>query len=159
MNFANFFYNTYPCPKEEDKSLFLKYLLNKPTLIRDSKIYRVKDDKPEATKILVDWYKKTLGNRDSSFSLKNKNDLVYAVSELKNFYKENEDKLKLEDWKRTYNQYDPICFLALQLTRVMDKLLRENENLYLIFTTSWFKSEKTLQERLPTFLMKENMMK
>lgn len=157
VNFVNFFYSLFPCPREEDKSLFLKYLLGKPAFIKDSKIYTAKDDHPEATKILVDWYKKTFGNRDSAFSLKNKNDLVYAVKEIEKFYEANKDKLKIEDRKRIYNQYDPICFLALQLTRAMDKMLRENESMFLIFNTSWLKTEKTLKERLPTFLQSENM--
>ena len=160
ISFVDFFYNTYPCPREEDKSLFLKYLLSKPTLIKDSKIYTVKDIKPEATKILTLWYRKTFRNRDNNnYSLKNRNDLVYTVNEIKKFYEENKNRLHIESWKSTYGEHDPISFLALQLTRAMDKMLRENENMYLIFTTSWFKTEKTLQERLPTFLIKENMLK
>ena len=160
IQFVDFFYSTRPCPREEDKSLFLKYMLTKPILLANAKIYVAKDIYPHATKILVDWYKKTFGNRDNgNYSMKNKNDLIYATQELKTFYDENKDRINLKDWILTYNQTDPVSFLAVQTTRAMDKMLRENENLYVSFTTGWLKTERTLQERLPLFLKQEHMMK
>jgi hypothetical protein len=59
----------------------------------------------------------------------------------------------------TYNQTNPISFLAEQVTRAMDKILRENENMFVSFTTGWLKSEKMFEERLPMFLHNERMMK
>lgn len=160
VSFVNFFYTSFPCAREEDKSPFLKYLLKKPERITESKIYAVKDANPQASKIIENWYRKTfVGNRDQSFSLKNKNDIVYSVIELAKFYEENKSKILFESHKRLYNQNDPICFLALQVTRLFDKMLRNEDNLYLILTTSWIKSEKTIKERLPAFLMSESMMK
>lgn len=156
VDFVNFFYTTVSW---STKSFFLKYLVEKPSLRKDSKIFAVKDINPEATKILMAWYKKTFSGRDSSFSLKNRNDLVYAVNELKRFYEENKSHLTFDGFKISYNQTDPICFLAIQLTRAFEKELRDNDSFYLIMTTGWFKSEKTIKERLPKFLRLERMMK
>lgn len=159
IKFVDFFYSSFPYPKEEDKSMFLKQLLGKPRLVKDNQLYSAKDTNPEATKILTTWYKKTFADRSSNFSLKNRNDLVYSVKEITKFYNDFSSRLLLDNWKTTYNQHDPICFLALQLTRAFDKILRENENLFITFTTGWLKSEKTFNERLPEFLMSERMMK
>lgn len=160
VKFCDFFYD----PKkgaDEDKSLFLKHLFNKPTLVSNSRLFAVKDDMPKVTDILLKWYKQKFGNRDNgSFSIKNRNEIVYSGRKLKEFYEENKSKLRIGDeWKRIYGQSDEVAFLAVQLTRALDKELRENETLYTVFHTGWLASDKTMEERLPKFLRSESIMK
>ena len=160
VKFSEFFYSNRPTPKEEDKSMFLKYLLNKPILHANSPVFAAKDVYPHASKILTDWYKKTFGNRDDGkYTLKNRNDIIFASQGIGKFYEQNKDKLNIKNWLMTYNQTNPISFLAEQVTRAMDKILRENENMFVSFTTGWLKSEKMFEERLPMFLHNERMMK
>ena len=160
IRLVDFFYTTVPVSKEEYKSTFLKYLLNKPTLIANSKLFSAKDLYPNATKIIIAWYKKTFGNRDEGkFTLKNRNDIVFATQALNKFYTDNKDKINIKNWTTVYNQTDPTSFLAVQMTRAMDKALRENENMFVSFTTAWLKSEKMFNERMPSFLHKEHMMR
>ena len=160
LKFMDFFLTDRPCPEEKRKSVFLQFLLEKPKQISESKIYGAKDDYPHASKIIADWYKKTFGNRDGGkYSLRNRNDIVYATKEIAKFYEKNKNVLNIENWKTMYSQTDPIAFLSVQLTRAMDKVLRENEIMFSSFNTSWLKSEKTFNERLPSFLRKEQMMR
>jgi hypothetical protein len=160
LKFMDFFLTDRPCPEEKRKSVFLQFLLEKPKQISESKIYGAKDDYPHASKIIADWYKKTFGNRDGGkYSLRNRNDIVYATKEIAKFYEKNKNVLNIENWKTMYSQTDPIAFLSVQLTRAMDKVLRENDIMFSSFNTSWLKSEKTFNERLPSFLRKEQMMR
>lgn len=157
LPFSNFFYNKR-ASEENYKSMFLTYLVSAPTLVSNSKIFAIKDETPNVTKILTDWYKKTFGNRDNdSFTLKNKNDLIFTSKALKEFYEKNKTKLNIKNWLVTYGQTDPIAFLAVQVTRALDKMLRENGSLYVSFTTAWMKSDKMIEERLPSFLRQEHM--
>jgi len=156
-----FFYN----PKigtEEKKSIFLDSLFNKPVMLANSRIFAAKDEVPHITNMLVDWYKRVFRNRIESvgFSIKNRNDCVYAGKELKNFLEENKGRLNLNnDSKRIHGQHDDLSLLAFLLTKAMDKELRENEGLYPVFHTGWLHSERTITERLPKILREERIMK
>jgi hypothetical protein len=77
---------------------------------------------------------------------------------LQDFFETNKGKLFLEDHYGAFNIYEPVNFLAKQLTRMFDKMLRENDGLYTIITTEWLKSPKTMAERFPSFLRSEQMM-
>lgn len=160
LRFVDFFITDKPCSTEKRKSVFLQFLLERPRQTSQSKIYGAKDEYPHASKIITDWYKKTFGNRDGGkYTLQNRNDIVYATKEIAKFYEKNKSALKIDNWKTMYSQTDPIAFLAVQLTRTMDKILREHDIMFSSFTTSWLKSEKTFNERFPSFLYQESMMK
>jgi hypothetical protein len=160
LRFVDFFLTDKPCSTEKRKSVFLQFLLERPRQTSQSKIYGAKDEYPHASKIITDWYKKTFGNRDGGkYTLQNRNDIVYATKEIAKFYEKNKSALKIDNWKTMYSQTDPIAFLAVQLTRTMDKILREHDIMFSSFTTSWLKSEKTFNERFPSFLYQESMMK
>ena len=154
LSLSDFLYN----PRENDehrKSKFLLYL-GKPKLVADNPKFLVKDELPNITNRLEDWYKHTFHNSNGSFK---RNDLIFASKALKKFYEDNKSKLYLEDYMSQYNLREPIAFLAKQLTRVFEKMLRENDGLYTIITTEWLKSAKTMEDRLPSFLRSEHMMK
>jgi hypothetical protein len=156
-----FFYNPR-VGTEELKSYFLTSLFNKPVLLKNSARFRAKDEFPHVTKVLVNWYKDKFRMRidRDGFPTVDYNDCVYAVRKLKEFLVENKDQLRItNELKRMFSVYDDLVFLALMLTRAFDKELRENENLYLIFNTKWFCSERTLKIRLPRFLREERVMK
>ena len=160
LRFVDFFITDKPCSTEKRKSVFLQFLLERPRQTSQSKIYGAKDEYPHASKIITDWYKKTFGNRDGGkYTLQNRNDIVYATKEIAKFYEKNKSALKIDNWKTMYSQTDPIAFLAVQLTRTMDKILREHDIMFSSFTTSWLKSEKTFNERFPSFLYQESMMR
>lgn len=160
VRFCDFFYNSRK-GSDTDKSLFLKHLFNKPNLVSNSKLFAAKDEMPKVTEILLKWYKLKFGNRDNgSFSIRNRNELVFSGRKLKEFFEENKSRLRIGDeWKRIYGQSDETAFLAVQLTRALDKELRENDTLYTVFHTGWMTSEKTFAERLPRFLRSESIMK
>jgi hypothetical protein len=155
----DFFYTVWS--KNEYKSEFLRHL-GKPVMVSDSqKLFVLKDDQPYVTSFLLKWYKQTFGNRDNgNFSFKNKNDLITTGRRLREFLKQYSESLKITpEAMRIYDQSDPLMFLAVQLTRMMDKMIRENEGLFPMVTTGWLHSEKTIPERLSTFLRSERMMK
>jgi DNA-binding PadR family transcriptional regulator len=160
MKLCDFFYNPRK-GSDKDKSLFLKNLFSKPTLVSNSKMFLANDIYPRTTSILVNWYKNKFGNKlNGIIPTADRNKMVFCGKALKQFYEENKTKLQISsEWKRIYGEYDEVNFLAVQLTRALDKELRENEALYSVFHLGWLTSEKTLQERLPNFLRSESIMK
>lgn len=160
MPLCNFFYNPQK-GRDEDKSLFLKNLFSKPKLVSESKFHLATDTTPRVTKILLNWYKNNFGNKiNGPVPTSDVNKCVYCGKTLKQFYEDNKSKLVIGDYfKRIYGQHDEVSFLAVQLTRALDKELRENDSLFSVFHLGWLSSEKTVTDRLPKFLKSENMMK
>ncbi len=160
MPFCNFFYNAMK-GRDEDKSVFLKYLYGKPKLVSESVFHLATDTTPKVTKILLNWYQRNFGNKiNGPVPTSDRNKIIFCGKSLKQFYEENKTKLQISsEWKRIYGEYDEVNFLAVQLTRALDKELRENDSLFSVFHLGWLTSEKTLQERLPNFLRAESIMK
>jgi len=155
-HFCDFFYNRR-IGDESKKSMFLR-MMTPPTLVSNSKVFAVKDLSPHVSGILIKWYKQTF-NMNGNFSIRDRNNLIICGREIEGFLEENRSKLQLtNEWKQMYGQYNDVAFLAIQLTRAMDKELRENDGLYSIFNSGWMKSDKTFQERLPKFLKSEHIM-
>jgi hypothetical protein len=107
---------------------------------------------------LSKWYYEKFSNRNGN-SVQNMNSFIRASLKLKQFMEENEKKLRLEDFHLIYGCSDNLRCLAIQLTRTMDKELRENDILWRDFHPGWLHTEKTFIERLPKFLKSEHMMK
>jgi hypothetical protein len=156
MALQSFLYRRFE-PREERKSNFLFYLENNPRRAYEAKTLTPIDKLPYVTKILDSWF---LGKFPSCNGNYRKSDVVLASKSLEKFYEENKPRLRIEgEPMRMFGIQEPISFLAKQLTRMLDKTLRENEGLYTIMNSAWLKSEKTMTERLPAFLKSEDMMR
>ena len=156
MSITEFIYNRREV-HEERKSPFLEYL-SLPRRVTESKKLTAIDTLPAVTQRLEEWFMTTFGTVGIDGNFK-RNDLIFTSRCLDTFYKNNKGKLTyMEDHYSAFNIYEPVNFLAKQLTRMFDKMLRENDGLFKLITTEWLKSPKTMEERLPAFLKSERMM-
>jgi hypothetical protein len=156
--FCYFFYD----PRkggEANKSLFLKFLYHKPKLISESIFFAKKDELPHITKVLSKWYHNKFSNRGNGDGIQETNAFIIASTKLKQFLEDNKPELRLKDFHTMYGCYDDLKCLAIQLTRTMDKELRDNDTLWRDFHPGWFTTENTFAFRLPKFLKSERMMK
>lgn len=157
IGLCHFFYDASK-GTETNKSLFLRYLFTAPKLISES-AYLVKEDKyPAITKLLADWYHQKFSDRTND-SVQNINAFITASEKLNQYLIENKDKLRLENFHMMYGCYDNFRCLAVQLTRTMDKELRNNDTLWRDFHPGWLTTENTFANRLTKFLKSESMMK
>jgi hypothetical protein len=155
---SKFFYDITK-GNESNKSKFLRYFWKRPILVSESSYLVMKDELPHITKVLANWYQKNFSDRRNGNSVQITNAFIIASKKLKQFMEENERKLRLEDFHLIYGCTDNLRCLAIQLTRTMDKELRENDVLWRDFHPGWLHTEKTFVERLPKFLKSERMMK
>lgn len=158
IGLCNFFYDAQK-GGESNKSMFLRYFFSKPKLISESTYLAKRDELPHITKVLSRWYYEKFSNRGNGNSVQDINSFIRASLKLKQFMEDNGKNLKLEDFHMMYGCYDNLKCLAIQLTRTMDKELRENDILWRDFHPGWLLTEKTFVERLPKFLKSEHMMK
>jgi hypothetical protein len=159
IRLKDFFYNPY-IAEDKFKSQFLHSLAT-PKLTKDSILHPIPDKFPFVTKMIAEWFRKEFGSEyNGNISPRKMNDIVAIGGRLSNFLIQNNGNLLIDDEAmRMYGHTNPLVFLALQLTRCADKMLREGEELRTSFTPSWLSSEKMLGDRFPKFLRAERMMR
>ena len=157
IGLSTFFYDVTK-GDDTNKSLFIRYFFNKPKLVSESSFLVRKDTHPHITKTLYKWYHDKFTDRTNG-SVQDMNAFVITSNKLEQFLLDNKAKLRLEYFHMMYGCYDNLKCLTIQLTRAMDKELRENDTMWRDFHPGWLTTEKTFADRLPRFLKSEHMMK
>ena len=154
---CQFFYNRRK-PADSIQSEFLICFTRKVERISESKFLAMKDDQPNVTALLTKWYTGHFADRPM-LKIADKNTIIRCSRKLREFAEEHKSELIIGSHQfQTYGYYEIVLFLAHQLTRCMEKMLRENEGLYPSFAVTWLTSDMTFKSRLPHFLQSEKMM-
>jgi len=147
-SFNQFLYNPRINTKYEvEKSLFLKYYLQKPELVSKSRVFSANDMYPQVTKIFENWWTKSFSADRWALDTPTRNHFIFTGRKIKTFIEENKNRFLFG------TNVEPMTQIARRLTECFDKELRENDSLYSIFNSSWLLSEKTFTERLPRYLI------
>jgi hypothetical protein len=134
-----FLYNPY---SKFQKSLFIYYLQNEPTL-------RVMDNNPTLTSYLITIYKKEVTSETvTDLSSNNKDKFIQASSQLKTFFIKNVSRLRMG-----------ISITEMKMARwLYEAILADVKDAYKI-KPGFFCSKETFEVRLPLYLNSQGVLK
>jgi len=161
ITLSNFFFNRYSTI-EETKSEFLICIAQPLVKTTNNSKLLLKDDLPNVTKLLTDWYKKTFSYKiNGSYSMRDRNVIIRSGLKLKAFSETNKDKLTInEEHCRMYRiTNDPVLYLAKALIHFWDNEISRNGGLLEKFEINFLASENLLTTKFPKFLKEEKAMR
>lgn len=161
ITLSNFFFNRYSTI-EETKSEFLICIAHPLVKTTNNSKLLLKDDLPNVTKLLTDWYKKTFSYKiNGSYSMRDRNVIIRSGLKLKAFSETNKDKLAInEEHCRMYRiTNDPVLYLAKALIHFWDDEISRNGGLLEKFEINFLASENLLTTKFPKFLKEEKAMR